>query len=238
MRISLLLRASSLVAAPVLSLASQEPSPSVAPSGRRVVPCMGQPIAQVTIYTEAPSVASLRRVPVVARVARTMHETTQPNARRAVPAVQGGGPLRGAPPSGVGAHSPRAAVHRRRRRLHRDERRRHGRRRDTDDRRDRRRVRRQRARALAEHLGRPVRERESRGPGRLRVRRVAHRRRIPRRLRGTADRQPVPRAGARRRRRRRAQSRSADPGGCTLDARSSPTCSASRGGRAPESRPG
>ena len=40
---------------------------------------MGQPIAQVTIYTEAPSVASLRRVPVVARVARTMHETTQPN---------------------------------------------------------------------------------------------------------------------------------------------------------------
>lgn len=79
MRISLLLRASSLVAVPVLSLASQQPAPSPAPSGRRVVPCMGQQIQQVTIYTEAPSVASLRRVPVVARVARTMHETTQPN---------------------------------------------------------------------------------------------------------------------------------------------------------------
>jgi len=78
-RISLLLRASSLVAVPVLSLASQQPAPSPAPSGRRVVPCMGQQIQQVTIYTEAPSVASLRRVPVVARVARTMHETTQPN---------------------------------------------------------------------------------------------------------------------------------------------------------------
>lgn len=41
--------------------------------------CEGQLIAQVTIYTEAPSVASLRRVPVLAKVARTMHETTQPN---------------------------------------------------------------------------------------------------------------------------------------------------------------
>ncbi|MFL5618076.1 MAG: hypothetical protein ACJ79A_06760 [Gemmatimonadaceae bacterium] len=79
MRTSLLLRASSLVAVPVLSLASQQPAPSPAPSGRQVVPCMGQQIEQVTIYTEAPSVASLRRVPVVARVARTMHETTQPN---------------------------------------------------------------------------------------------------------------------------------------------------------------
>ena len=79
MRTSLLLRASSLVAAPVLSLAAQQPALSVAPSGRRVVACMGQEIAQVTIYTEAPSVASLRRVPVVARVARTMHETTQPD---------------------------------------------------------------------------------------------------------------------------------------------------------------
>jgi hypothetical protein len=78
-RTSLLLRASSLVAVPVLSLASQQPAPSPAPSSRRVVPCMGQPIEQVTIYTEAPSVASLRRIPIVANVARTMHETTQPS---------------------------------------------------------------------------------------------------------------------------------------------------------------
>jgi hypothetical protein len=66
-----------LVAVPMLSLRSQIPAPTIAPSGRQVVPCIGQPIAQVTVYTEAPSVASLRRVPIVANVARTMHETTQ-----------------------------------------------------------------------------------------------------------------------------------------------------------------
>jgi hypothetical protein len=79
MRTSVLLRATSLVAVPVLSLASQQPTASPAPSSRRVVPCAGQQIEQVTIYTEAPSVASLKRVPVVARIARTMHETTQPD---------------------------------------------------------------------------------------------------------------------------------------------------------------
>ena len=78
MRSSLLLRASSLVAVPVLSLASQQPAPSPAPSGRRVVPCMGQQIQQVTIYTEAPSVASLRRVPIVARVASGTLATPAP----------------------------------------------------------------------------------------------------------------------------------------------------------------
>jgi hypothetical protein len=78
-RTSFLLRATSLVAVPTLSLAAQQPATSVAPSGRRVVPCAGQQVAQLTIYTEAPSVASLRRVPVVANVARTMHETTQPS---------------------------------------------------------------------------------------------------------------------------------------------------------------
>jgi hypothetical protein len=68
-----------LVAVPILSLSSQVPGPTLAPSGRQVVPCIGQTIEQVTVYTEAPSVASLRRVPVVARIARTMHETTQPD---------------------------------------------------------------------------------------------------------------------------------------------------------------
>ncbi|HKH90993.1 MAG TPA: hypothetical protein VKA54_04270 [Gemmatimonadaceae bacterium] len=67
------------MAVPVLSLSSQVPAPTIAPSGRQVVPCIGQTIEQVTVYTEAPSVASLRRVPVVARIARTMHETTQPD---------------------------------------------------------------------------------------------------------------------------------------------------------------
>jgi hypothetical protein len=67
----------SLVAVPTLSLAAQAPTPPVSPSGRRVVPCVGQPIDQIVIYAEAPSVASLRRVPVVARLARTIHATTQ-----------------------------------------------------------------------------------------------------------------------------------------------------------------
>ena len=77
MRITPLLRATALAAAPVLSLAAQEPAPVLSPSGRRVVPCIGQPISQITIYAEAPSVASLRRVPVIARLARTLHATTQ-----------------------------------------------------------------------------------------------------------------------------------------------------------------
>jgi hypothetical protein len=61
----------------MLSLAAQQPGAPLAPSGRRVVPCVGQPIDQIVIYAEAPSVASLRRVPVVARIARAMHATTQ-----------------------------------------------------------------------------------------------------------------------------------------------------------------
>ena len=79
MRTSLVLRAMTLVAAPTFSLWSQVPTPTLAPSGREVVPCIGQPIGQVTVYTEAPTVASLRRVPVVARIAQTVHETTQPD---------------------------------------------------------------------------------------------------------------------------------------------------------------
>ena len=77
MRASLLLRATALAVAPVLAVGAQEPPPRFAPSGRLVIPCFGQPIEQITIYAEAPSVASLRRVPVVARVARTLHATTQ-----------------------------------------------------------------------------------------------------------------------------------------------------------------
>jgi len=76
-RASLLLRATALAVAPALALGAQEPPPRFAPSGRLVIPCYGQTIEQITIYAEAPSVASLRRVPVIARVARTMHVTTQ-----------------------------------------------------------------------------------------------------------------------------------------------------------------
>ena len=69
----------SLVVVPTVSLAAQQPSATEAPSGRRIVPCAGQHIEQVMIYTEAPTVASLRRVPVVANIAHTIHETTQPS---------------------------------------------------------------------------------------------------------------------------------------------------------------
>ena len=69
----------SLVVVPTVSLAAQQPSTTEAPSGRRLVPCAGQHIEQVMIYTEAPTVASLRRVPVVANIAQTIHETTQPS---------------------------------------------------------------------------------------------------------------------------------------------------------------
>ena len=69
----------SLVVVPTVSLAAQQPSATEAPSGRRIVPCAGQHIEQVMIYTEAPTVASLRRVPVVANIAQTIHETTQPS---------------------------------------------------------------------------------------------------------------------------------------------------------------
>ena len=68
----------SLVAVPTVTLAAQQATPTEAPSGRRIVPCAGQHIEQVMIYTEAPTVASLRRVPVVANIARAVHETTQP----------------------------------------------------------------------------------------------------------------------------------------------------------------
>jgi hypothetical protein len=75
----LLLQALALVAVPAGSLAGQVREQPESPSGRRVVPCVGQLIEQIVIYSEAPSVASLRRVPVVAKLAQTMHVTTQPD---------------------------------------------------------------------------------------------------------------------------------------------------------------
>ena len=67
-----LLRALALVVVPVASLAAQVREAPESPSGRRIVPCVGQLIEQIVIYAEAPSVASLRRVPIVAKVAQTM----------------------------------------------------------------------------------------------------------------------------------------------------------------------
>ena len=79
MRPLLLLQALALAAVPVASLAAQGREQPESPSGRRIVPCVGQLIEQIVIYAEAPSVASLRRVPIVAKIAQTMHVTTQPD---------------------------------------------------------------------------------------------------------------------------------------------------------------
>jgi len=74
-----LLQALALAAVPLASLAAQGREQPESPSGRRIVPCVGQLIEQIVIYAEAPSVATLRRVPVVAKIAQTMHVTTQPD---------------------------------------------------------------------------------------------------------------------------------------------------------------
>jgi hypothetical protein len=70
-----------LAAVPLVSLRAQQPGeslrPPVAPSGRLTAACAGQRIDDIVIYSEAPSVANLQRVPVLARIARSMHATTR-----------------------------------------------------------------------------------------------------------------------------------------------------------------
>ena len=51
--------------------------PMLAPSGRPTADCMGQRIDDIVVYSEAPSVANLQRVPVLARLARNLHATTK-----------------------------------------------------------------------------------------------------------------------------------------------------------------
>ena len=51
--------------------------PMLAPSGRPTADCMGQRIDDIVVYSEAPSVANLQRVPVLARLARNLHATTR-----------------------------------------------------------------------------------------------------------------------------------------------------------------
>lgn len=53
-----------------------------APSGRPTVACSGQRIDEIVVYSEAPSVANLRRVPVLAQLTRTLHATTRPELIR------------------------------------------------------------------------------------------------------------------------------------------------------------
>ncbi len=71
-------RALALAAIPLGSLRAQEPlRPPVAPSGRLTTACTGQRIDDIVIYSAAPSVANLQRVPVLARIARSLHATTR-----------------------------------------------------------------------------------------------------------------------------------------------------------------
>ena len=53
-----------------------------APSGRPVVVCAGQQVDDIIVYSEAPTVAGLKRVPVLAAAARAVHQTTRPEVIR------------------------------------------------------------------------------------------------------------------------------------------------------------
>ena len=70
-----------LAVLPLAPLAAQQAEmpvrPLLAPSGRPTADCMGQRIDDIVVYSEAPSVANLQRVPVLARIARSMHATTK-----------------------------------------------------------------------------------------------------------------------------------------------------------------
>ena len=55
---------------------------TVAPSGRQTVACSGQRIDDIVVYSAAPSVANLERVPWLARIARSFHTTTRPDVVR------------------------------------------------------------------------------------------------------------------------------------------------------------
>jgi hypothetical protein len=47
-----------------------------------MVPCAGQRIGDIVIHTSAPTVALLRKIPVLAQMATAIHTTTQPNVIR------------------------------------------------------------------------------------------------------------------------------------------------------------
>ncbi|MBA3672710.1 MAG: hypothetical protein H0W68_11915, partial [Gemmatimonadaceae bacterium] len=77
-------RAVLLATIPASTLAAQQTAPrsAVAPSERATTSCSGQRIDEIVVYAEAPSVANLRRVPVLAHVARAIHATTNTDVIR------------------------------------------------------------------------------------------------------------------------------------------------------------
>src|SRR4051812_39778304 len=53
-----------------------------APSGRPEVVCAGQRVDDIIVYTDAPAMRNLDRVPPLARAARQLHRTTRPDVVR------------------------------------------------------------------------------------------------------------------------------------------------------------
>lgn len=89
-------RALSLAVLPFASIWGQRPGPParppIAPSGRPTVPCIGQRIDDIVVFSTAPSVANLKRVPVIATIARTVHMTTKPEVIRRYLLLEPGAP--------------------------------------------------------------------------------------------------------------------------------------------------
>lgn len=56
---------------------AQAPRTGVAPSGRPILPCNGQRLEDVVVFSSAPSVANLRRFPWLASIASAVHSTTR-----------------------------------------------------------------------------------------------------------------------------------------------------------------
>lgn len=73
-----LLRVIALAAAPAIARAQRVATIAVAPSGRPAAVCHGQRVDNIIVYTSAPTVANLARVPWLQSLVRSVHVTTQP----------------------------------------------------------------------------------------------------------------------------------------------------------------
>jgi hypothetical protein len=82
-----------LVLSPLAASIAQQGGESVrAPSGRPTVVCAGQRVDDIIIYSVAPTVASLARVPALAAVAQALHQTTRPEVIRRFLLLESGQP--------------------------------------------------------------------------------------------------------------------------------------------------
>jgi hypothetical protein len=76
------LRAVVLAAAPLVGVGAQELPPPGPPVQRLLAACHGQRIDAIVIHSSAPTVASLKRVPALQAIVRTLHVTTRPEVIR------------------------------------------------------------------------------------------------------------------------------------------------------------